>query len=141
MPGNETIGDAISGCQRILVVDLGFLGDTIHTIPALRELRRVLPRAALDVVTTPVGAEVLRLVDCVDRVWTVPLGVPSPPWWRHLDLQWRLFRSRYDLAVNFSGADRTLFMAAFGGVRLRVTREGRRGGWWRLWRGGGAGAG
>ncbi len=118
------------------MVDLGFLGDTIHTIPALRELRRVLPGATLDVVTTPVGAEVLRLVDCVDRVWTVPLGTPSPPWWRHLDLQWRLFRERYDLAINFSGADRTLFMTAFAGVRHRVTREGRRGGWWRRWLGG-----
>lgn len=123
--------DGVRGCRKVLVVDLGFLGDTIHTLPALRELRRHHAQAGLHVVTTPVGAEVLRLVDCVDRVWTVPLGSPSPPWWRHLDLQWRLFRERFDCAINFSGADRTLFMTAFAGVRRRVTRAGRRGGWWR----------
>ena len=132
--GSERI--SARGCRKVLVVDLGFLGDTIHTIPALWELRRAHREAALQVVTTPVGAEVLSLVPCVDRVWTVPLGTPSPPWWRHLDLQWRLFRERFECSVNFSGADRTLFMTAFAGVGRRVTRAGRRGGLWRRWLGG-----
>ncbi|MBL9128979.1 MAG: glycosyltransferase family 9 protein, partial [Verrucomicrobiales bacterium] len=131
MPSGRDTREPRRRCRKVLVVDLGFLGDTIHTIPALRELRRSHPEAELHVVTTPVGGEVLALVDGIDRVWTVPLGNPSPPWWRHLDLQWRLFRERFDRVVNFSGADRTLFVAAFAGVSDRITREGRRGGWWR----------
>ena len=120
-------------CRKVLVVDLGFLGDTIHLLPALWELRRHHEKAELHVVTTPVGAEVLALAPWVDRVWTMPLGTPSPPWWRHLDLQWRLWREGFDRVVNFSGADRTLFVAGFIGVSDRVTRETARKGMWRRW--------
>ncbi len=119
--------------RKVLVVDLGFLGDTIHLIPALHELRRHHSTAELHVVTAPVGAEVLGLVRGIDRVWLYPLGKPSPPWWRHLDLQWGLFRERFDLAVNFSGADRTLFVTAFAGVPRRVTRPCRRYRFWQRW--------
>lgn len=119
--------------RKILVVDLGFLGDTIHLVPALQELRRQHPRAALHVVTTPVGVEVLGLMGGLDRVWSYPLGNPSPPWWRHLGLQWGLARERYDVAFNFSGADRTLFVTAFAGIGRRVTRAGKRYRWWQRW--------
>ncbi len=122
--------------QRLLVVDLGFLGDTIHLIPALHELRRHHVHARLDVVTTPVGAQVLEMVPNLGRVWTYPLGNPSPPWWRHLDLQRALRREHYDLSLNFSGADRSLFVAGFAGIPRRLTRTPARGGAWRRWLGG-----
>ena len=55
--------------RSILVVDLAFLGDTVHLVPALWEIKRNHPDAALHVVSAPVGAEVLRLAPCVDRAW------------------------------------------------------------------------
>jgi heptosyltransferase-1 len=138
-PASASAGDRSGGgspfadARRILVVDLGFLGDTIHLIPALRELRRQHPRAALHVVTTPIGAEVLGLVPGIDRVWVHPLGKPSPPWWRHLGLIRDLRRQGFDLGLNFSGADRTLFVAAAAGVRHRITRAVRRYAFWQRW--------
>lgn len=133
VPVGSTASSADDPVRKVLVVDLGFLGDTLHLIPALHELRRRHASAELHVVTTPIGAEVLRLVEAVDRTWEYPLGKPSPPWWRHLDLQWALARERFDLAVNFSGADRTLFVTAFAGIPSRITRMNRRGGVWRRW--------
>lgn len=121
-----SVASSLPTHPRVLVVDLGFLGDTVHLVPALWDLRRNLPGADIHVVTTPVGAQVLGMVPAVNRVWVQPLGRPSPPWWRHLDLQWHLWRQRFDLSINFSGADRTLFVAAFSGARRRVTREARR---------------
>ncbi|MCC7377619.1 MAG: glycosyltransferase family 9 protein [Verrucomicrobiales bacterium] len=120
-----------AGIRRLLVVDLGFLGDTIHLLPALAELRRHHPEAELHVVTTPLGAEVLRLTSLADQIWDYPLGNPSPPWWRHLGLQWDLRRQRFEAAMNFSGADRTLFVTAAAGIPLRVTRHPNRNTWWR----------
>ena len=35
----ETIRDA----KKIIVVDLGFLGDTVHLVPALWESRTIIP--------------------------------------------------------------------------------------------------
>ena len=95
--------------RKIIVVDLGFLGDSLQLVPALWEIKRHYPQAELHVVAAPVGAEVLQLARCVDRVWPVELE----PHRRTLRQQWvtvrALRRERFDLAFNFSGAERTIF--------------------------------
>jgi len=82
------------------VIDLGFLGDSVHLIPSLWELKRHYPDAPLHVLTTAIGAEVLRMAPCVDRAWVFPLGPKSPPWWRHWDIIRALRREKFDLAIN-----------------------------------------
>ncbi len=119
--------------KKIVVVDLGFLGDSVHLIPALWELKGHYPEAELHTVSAPVGAEVLKLVPCVDRAWAFPLGSPSPPWWRHWDLLLALRRQRFDMAFNFSGADRTIFITALTGARYRVAHQGGRRHFWSPW--------
>ena len=98
--------------RKILVVDLGFLGDSVHLIPALWEIKRHHAPGALHVLTSTIGAEVLGLAPCVDRAWAVELY----PQQRTLRQQWKVVRAlrreRFDLAFNFSGADRTILMTA-----------------------------
>ena len=122
-----------SGARKIIVVDLGFLGDSVHLIPALWELKRNYPEACLHTVSASVGAELLRLAPCVERAWAFPLAAPSPPWWRHWDLLRSLRRERFDAAFNFSGADRTIFVTAFTGAKQRVARAGGRKHFWQGW--------
>jgi ADP-heptose:LPS heptosyltransferase len=119
--------------RKIIVVDLGFLGDTIHLVPSLWEIKRHYPQAELHVLTTPLGCEVLGLARCVDRAWAFPLGPKSPPWWRHLDIIRGLRRERFDLAFNFSGADRTIFITALTGANWRVAYCGARKHFWSNW--------
>jgi ADP-heptose:LPS heptosyltransferase len=119
--------------RKILVVDLGFLGDSVHLVPALWEIKRHYPAAELHTVSAPVGAEVLRMASCVDRPWAFPLGSPSPTWWRHWDLLLALRRERFDAAFNFSGADRTLFVTALAGARWSVAVAGGRKHLWKTW--------
>jgi len=119
--------------RKIIVVDLGFLGDSVHLVPALWEINRHYPQAELHVVAAPVGAEVLQLVRCVDHVWPVELD----PRRRNLRQQWdtlrALRREHFDLAFNFSGADRTLFWTALTGARRRVAHVGARKHFWNSW--------
>jgi ADP-heptose:LPS heptosyltransferase len=120
-----------SGARKVLVVDLGFLGDSVHLVPALWELKRGYPEAALHVMTTPLGAEVLRLAPCVDRAWGVELQAGK----RTLRQQWAVVRTLrregFEVAFNFSGADRTLFMTALTGAKWRVAHAGA--GRWHFW--------
>ena len=44
--------------RKIIVVDLGFPGDTIRLSPALWELKRLYPKAALHVLTSAGLAEI-----------------------------------------------------------------------------------
>ncbi len=109
-----------------MVVDLGFLGDTVHLVPALWELRDNYPAAELHVLTSPVGAEVLQLVPCVRRAWAIEMN----PQRRTLSQQWTVLRAvrqeKFDVAFNFSGADRAIFMLALTGSRHRVAQRGNR---------------
>ncbi len=119
--------------RKIAVVDLGFLGDTVHLVPALWELKQSYPEAQLHVLTTAVGSEVLGLVPCVERAWAFPLGSPSPPWWRHWGLIRSFRRQRFELAFNFSGADRSIFLTALSGAPQRVGHAAGRQHFWNSW--------
>jgi heptosyltransferase-1 len=109
------------------VVDLGFLGDTVHSVPALRALAAT--GAEVDVMTTPVGAEVLSMVPELHRIWITPLRKPSPPWWQGVAQLCQIRIQKYDLALTFSGADRNLLCVAFSGARERIAVV-RRCRWW-----------
>src|SRR2546426_8759418 len=112
--------------RKIIVVDLGFLGDSVHLVPALWELKRNYPGAELQVLTTPLGAEVLALVPCVDRTCGLTLGRGRRTWREQVRMVRALRREQFDAAFNFCGADRTVFMTALCGARWRVAHVGGR---------------
>ena len=112
--------------RKIIVVDLGFLGDTVHLVPALWELKRNYPHAVLHVLTSTVGQDLLQLTPWIDRVWGLHMYADK----RSLRQQWDtihlLRRERFDLAFNFSSSDRAIFTTALTGARRRLgCRNGR----------------
>jgi ADP-heptose:LPS heptosyltransferase len=121
--------DRTRSAAKIIVIDFGFLGDSVHLVPALWEIKRHYPKAELHTLSAKVGAELLALAPCVDRVWTIPLTAKSPPWWKHWDVLWALRRQEFDIAFNFTGSDRSLFATAFVGARQSLCVEGRRHFW------------
>jgi heptosyltransferase-3 len=121
------------GARKIIVIDLGYLGDSIHLVPALWEIKANYPRAELHVAAAPVGTELLAMAACVDRTWPLvrtPGGTP----WRE---QWLWIRSvrreRFDLVFNFSGTDRTIFLSYLTGARWRVAFAAGRQHFWNRW--------
>ncbi len=119
--------------RKVLVVDLGFLGDSVHLIPACWELRRHYPGAEVHTLSSVVGSEVLRLAPCVDRAWAYPLGNPSPPWWRHLDILRAIRRERVEVAISFSGGDRPVLITALSGARYRLVHDSGRHHFYNRW--------
>lgn len=119
--------------RKVIVVALGFLGDSLHLIPALWEIKRNYPGAELQVAATPLGCEVLRLVPCVDRAWPVVRNPRRPNWWRDWQTARAMRRERFDLAINFSGADRPVIWTALTGARVRVAHTARRKQFWGNW--------
>jgi ADP-heptose:LPS heptosyltransferase len=119
--------------RKIIVVDLGFLGDTVHLLPALHELKRNYSHTQLHVLTSPLGCEVLELASCVDRAWAIEMSSRK----RSLCQQWQVLRAlrreQFDVAFNFSGADRTIFMTGLTGARWRVAYRGGRAHFWNRW--------
>ncbi|MCW5558405.1 MAG: glycosyltransferase family 9 protein [Verrucomicrobiae bacterium] len=119
----STLYERTRDARRILVVDLGFLGDSVHLVPACWDLKRHYPEARIETLSAPVGGELLAMAPCVDRAWIYPLGNPSPPWWRHLGILREIRRQRFDLALSFGAADRAVFITALSGARHRVVHN------------------
>lgn len=117
--------------KKVLVVDLGFLGDTVHSIPALRAL--ALAGKQVDVMTTSVGADLLSLVPEVHKTWTVPLQKPSPPSWKNLGTLIEIRRQKYDAALTWVGSDRNLFCVSASGARERMAHLTGKNSWPSRW--------
>jgi ADP-heptose:LPS heptosyltransferase len=118
---------------KIIVIDFGFLGDSVHLVPALWEIKQHYPKAELHTLSATVGAELLKLVPCVDHPWAIPLTAKSPPWWKHWDVLWALRRQKFDAAFNFTGSDRSLFATAFIDAPWTICCEGSRSHFWSKW--------
>ena len=119
--------------KKIVVVHLGFLGDTLHLLPSLVEIKRNYPRAELHVLSAPLGCEVLKLAPFVDHAWAVETNRAR----RSLRGQWAMIRAlrreKFDLAINLSGSDRAIFLTALTGARVRVGLAVGRHHFWNRW--------
>jgi ADP-heptose:LPS heptosyltransferase len=116
------------GAKKIMVLDLGFLGDTIHLLPALWMVRQAYPQAELHVV---VSSQVMSFMECVpwvNRVW----GYMRYP--RHATLRenfqfvTRLQREKFDVLINLNGSDRSSWLTFLSGARERLGRMPNGGG-------------
>ncbi|MCU0787777.1 MAG: glycosyltransferase family 9 protein [Verrucomicrobia bacterium] len=133
-PGSTpTFKDLTVTARKVLVVDFGFLGDSVQLIPALWELRRHQPQSELHVLTSRVGGEVLRMAPCVDRVWDLELMPDRRTLREQLRVLRGLRREHFDAAFNFSGSDRTIFWTWFTGARQRATNTWGRPHFWTRW--------
>jgi len=114
--------------KKVMVLDLGFLGDTVHLLPALWVVRQAHPHAELH---CAVSEHVTSLLDCapwVNRVW----GYTRYP--RHATLReniqfiHRLRREKFDAIINLNGSDRSSWLTFLSGARNRLGRMPEDGG-------------
>jgi len=108
--------------RKILVPDLGFLGDTLHLIPALREIRDAYPHAELHVMAAEHVKDLLRLVPWIERAWGYPRFPSSPPWHRLFPLFQQLRCEHFDAVINLNGSSRSSFLTAWTGATYRLGR-------------------
>jgi ADP-heptose:LPS heptosyltransferase len=123
---------ATRDARRVLVIDPGMLGDTLHLLPALREVRRNYPQAEIHVVCSPVGAEVHQMPGVAHRLWVLPQARAQRRLAEQLRLLLALRRLRFDVSINFGGNDRNLVYAAVIGARRRLGQKRDR---WHFWSG------
>jgi heptosyltransferase I len=136
MPAGPTLPNFLErtrAASKIIVVDFGFLGDSVHLLPALWEIKRHYAGAELHTLSAPVGAELLAMAPCVDRPWAFPLAAKSPPWWKHWNILLALRRQRFDAAFNFTGSDRSIFSTAFIGAPWTLGCQAGRSHFWNGW--------
>lgn len=120
--------------RRILIVKLSSLGDVVHAMPAVQDIRRAWPLAQVDWVVERGFAPLVRrcegvgrVIECELRRWRkAPLARPT----RHA---WRAFRAdlqaqAYDAVIDLQGLTKSALVArvarlAPGGRRYALANQ------------------
>jgi heptosyltransferase-2 len=112
--------------KRVVVRGTNWVGDAVMTIPALRELRRVLPHAHITLATRSWARGLFSDADFIDDLLVYDRGARDLRAVVRQMRQWR--RQRFDLAVLFQNAFEAALIAAGARVpvRLGYAGEGRR---------------
>ncbi len=110
----------ISHRKRILVLDLGFLGDTIHLIPALAAIRQALPNAWLEVMVAEHIKSILAVCPWLDGVRGYPRFPKGPRWYEDFGRVRALRAEKYDAVINLNSTDRASILTRLSGAPLRL---------------------
>ncbi len=108
---------ARGGPLRVLIVKLSSLGDVVHAMPVLHDIRQAYPNAVIDWVLEPAFAPLVRrvqgigeVIECAQRQW-------RKAWWTAaVRAQWRAFRERlnahrYDAVLELQGLTKAALIA------------------------------
>jgi heptosyltransferase-2 len=111
---------------RVVVRGTNWVGDAVMTIPALRELRRVLPDVHITLATRPWAEGIFRDAEFLDDILIYDRPGRSPGAVLRQVREWRA-RS-FDLAVLFQNAFEAAMIAGLARVPLRLgySTDGRR---------------
>ncbi len=120
--------------MKVLVVKLSSLGDVVHAMPAVQDMRRALPGMQVDWVVEKAFAPLVRRCEGVRRV--VPCELRS---WRKAPLagrtrsEWQAFRTQlqsepYDAVIDLQGLTKSALVAwlarlAPGGRRYALANQ------------------
>lgn len=112
--------------QRILVVRYRFIGDTLLTVPFLRNLRRAYPQAIIHMLSAPQSGEVLR--DCPYLDALLPFDTTRKHHYENTDAAPRGFWSyvkqlretQYDMAFVLKRSFSSAALVALAGIPIRV---------------------
>jgi heptosyltransferase-1 len=114
--------------QRILIVKLSSLGDVVHAMPAVQDLRRAYPNAQIDWVVegafAPLVARcegVQHVIACDLRRWRkTPFSASTRQAWRAFKQQ--LQAQRYDAIIDLQGLSKSALVSWLA----RTTPRGKR---------------
>ena len=114
----------MTGKRRILIRGVNWVGDSVMSVAAMREIRRLFPTAHLTLLVSPWVAGLFQEQELVDELHVLR---SSHPGWREL-MQLRHQLRDFDTAVLFQNAFRAALMVYLAGISRRAgyATDGRR---------------
>ncbi len=113
--------------ERLLVRGTNWIGDAVMSIPALREIRRIFPRAHICLLVRPWVSDVYSAVDFVDEVTDYDKRGAHRGWRGLGHLVSHLRQGRFDMAILLQNALEAAFIAWMARIPIRIgyARDGR----------------
>ena len=117
-----------SAPRKVLIVKLSSLGDVVHAMPAVQDLRRAFPKLEIDWVVERAFAPLVTRCEGVNKV--IPCALRKwrkTPFAQTTRVEWRVFKhqlqaERYDAVIDLQGLSKSALVAWLA----RTTPDGRR---------------
>jgi ADP-heptose:LPS heptosyltransferase len=127
-PSPKTFLERTRDAKKIMVFGLGFLGDTVHLLPALWMIRRAYPQAELHLAVSSQVTSFMKCAPWVNEVWGYQRFPKHATLRQNFQMISRLRREKFDALINLNGSDRSSWLTFFSGARERLGRMPRGGG-------------
>ena len=118
----KTSFDPFRDIRRILIVQLGDIGDVIWTVPTLLSVAAAYPQARLSVLVHETFGDILQAEPYIEKIFEVPKS--SGDTLDQVKTQVRLVsalrREHFDLAVDLRSGDRGAVMTRLSGAKIRA---------------------
>lgn len=101
--------------RKILVIQLGDIGDVVWSIPTFRAIKASFPAAGLFVVTRKPYGDLLLDDVSIEKIFQVSGGGI----WPQIKPIWEIKKERFDLLFDLRGDDRGAVMSLLSGARTR----------------------
>ncbi len=108
--------------RKVMVLDLGFLGDTVHLLPALWLVRQAYPQAELHCAVAEHVTSLMECVPWVNRVWGYMRYPRHATLRENFEMVSQLRREHFDVVINLNGSDRSSWLTFLSGARARLGR-------------------
>ncbi|MDP3138479.1 MAG: lipopolysaccharide heptosyltransferase I [Burkholderiaceae bacterium] len=114
--------------MKVLIVKLSSLGDVVHAMPAVQDIRACVPGAQIDWVVERGFAPLVRRCDGVNRVIECELRRCRKTFWTAATrAEWKQFKARlqqdaYDAVIDLQGLSKSALVSRLA----RLTAAGRR---------------
>lgn len=115
--------------QKILVVDLAFIGDVVLITPVLRSLKEQYPQSQIVLLTVPGTVSVATMLPYVNEVIAYDKRGQDKGFWGMWTLSRKLRQKKFDLAVCMNFAVRGAMVSWLAGIPLRAGYDIQHGRW------------
>jgi len=116
--------------QKILLIKLRYIGDTINLLPATATIKKQLPHVHLSVMINTGAEDILKHAQHIDRLICYDRGEMkynkslSAKIKNNLHFFHEIRKEKYDLVIDFTGADRTALITLLSGAKSRWGMKG-----------------
>jgi ADP-heptose:LPS heptosyltransferase len=108
--------------KKVMVLDLGFLGDAIHLLPALWKVHQAYPQAELHVAVSTNVTSLFECVPWVNKAWGYMRYPRHATLRENLQMVAALRREKFDVVINLNGSDRSSWLTFLSGAPERLGR-------------------
>lgn len=111
--------------QKILIIKLQYVGDTMGVIPVVALLKKHAPDLKVDVLIHQESAELIEYDAEIHKVWKYDLKKAKSNFFStiayNLSLISKLRREKYDIVIALTQGDRAFFLSYATGAPVRLT--------------------